>query len=65
VATPVVVSNTTPLIALAHLARLDLLPTLFGAIHIPQAIYDEIQHNPDAIGIRFRLRELYHAARPF
>ncbi len=49
-AAPIVVSNTTPLIALAYLARLDLMPTLFGTIHVPQAVYDEIQHNPNAIG---------------
>ena len=46
----IVVSNTTPLIALAWLKRLDLLTTLFGVVHIPQAVYDEIQHNPDAVG---------------
>lgn len=46
----VVVSNTTPLIALAWLKRLDLLPALFGNIHIPQAVYDEIVPNPEAIG---------------
>lgn len=46
----IVVSNATPLIALAWLERLDLLPTLFGTVHIPQAVNDEIQHNPDAVG---------------
>lgn len=46
----IVVSNTTPLIALAWLNQLDLLPTLFGTVHIPQAVYDEIQHNPTAVG---------------
>jgi predicted nucleic acid-binding protein len=50
-APPVVVANTTPLIALAWLARLDLLPTLFGRVHIPQAVHDEIHHNPAAIGV--------------
>ena len=46
----IVVSNTTPLIALAWLSQLDLLPTLFGNLHIPQAVNDEIQHNPTAVG---------------
>ncbi|MBV7328159.1 DUF3368 domain-containing protein [Chloroflexi bacterium TSY] len=46
----IVVSNATPLIALAWLEQLDLLPTLFGTVHIPQAVSHEIQHNPDAIG---------------
>ena len=47
----VVVSNTTPLIALAWLEQLDLLPTLFGTVHIPRAVHDEIHHNPEAIGV--------------
>jgi predicted nucleic acid-binding protein len=51
VASSVVVSNTTPLIALAWLEQLNLLPTLFGEIHIPQAVHDEIHHNPEAIGV--------------
>jgi predicted nucleic acid-binding protein len=46
----IVVSNTTPLIALAWLSQLDLLPTLFGNLHIPQAVNNEIQHNPTAAG---------------
>ncbi len=47
----VVVSNTTSLIALAWLERIDLLPTLFGRVHIPQAVHDEIHHYPEAIGV--------------
>lgn len=46
----VVVSDTTPLIALAWLEQLDLLPTLFESIHIPQAVHDELHRNPDKIG---------------
>ena len=46
----IVVSNTTPLIAMAWLGKLDLLPTLFGKIHIPQAVNVEIQHNPTSVG---------------
>jgi predicted nucleic acid-binding protein len=46
----IVVSNTTPLIALAWLNHLDLMPTLFGNLYIPQAVNDEIQHNPTAVG---------------
>lgn len=37
----IVVANTTPLIGLAAIGRLDLLHELFGEIHIPQAVYDE------------------------
>lgn len=47
----IVVSNTTPLIALAWLEQLDLLPALFGQVHIPQAVFDEIRAKPDAPGV--------------
>jgi predicted nucleic acid-binding protein len=46
----IVVSNTTPLVALAWLERLDLLPALFGAIHIPDAVYNELHSIPEKIG---------------
>ena len=46
----IVVSNATPLVALAWLEQLDLIPKLFGSAHIPQAVYDEFQHNPEAVG---------------
>lgn len=37
----IVVSNTTPLIGLASIQQFALLPTLFGEVHIPQAVFDE------------------------
>lgn len=46
----VVVSNTTPLIALAWLEQLDLLATLFGSVYIPQAVQAELHYNPERIG---------------
>ena len=36
-----VCSNTTPFIALASINRLDILPSLFGEIHVAQAVVDE------------------------
>ena len=50
-ATRVVVSNTTPLIALAWLKQLDLLPTLFTTVHIPEAVRNEIRAKPQAVGV--------------
>lgn len=38
----IVVSDTTPLIALLKIERLDLLEKLFGNVLIPQAVYEEL-----------------------
>lgn len=38
-----VVSNTTPIISLLKLNHLDLLQKLYTQIHIPQAVYREIE----------------------
>jgi predicted nucleic acid-binding protein len=37
----IVVSDTTPLIGLASIGRLELLHALFEEVYIPQAVYDE------------------------
>jgi uncharacterized protein len=49
-AQPVAVSNTTPLIALAWLERLDLLPAIFGAVHIPEVFQRDVAHYQSAHG---------------
>lgn len=38
-----VVSNTTPIISLLKLSKLDLLQKLYGEINIPKAVYEEIE----------------------
>jgi len=38
----IVVSDATPLIALARIGRLDLLRELFDAILIPEAVHEEV-----------------------
>ncbi len=38
----VVISDTSPLINLARIGQLDLIPRLFGQVLIPQAVYHEI-----------------------
>ena len=42
----VVVSDTSPIRALAHLDRLDLLQELFGTVIIPPAVEAELRHRP-------------------
>jgi predicted nucleic acid-binding protein len=37
----IIVSDTTPLIGLASIGKLDLLQELFGEVYIPQAVFDE------------------------
>ena len=41
-----VIANTTPLIALANIDRLELLHVLYGTIMVPQAVIDEIVREP-------------------
>ena len=38
-----VVSNSTPIISLATIGRIDLLSQLFGMIYIPKAVYNELK----------------------
>jgi len=40
---PKIVSNTTPIISLLKLGRLDLLQKLYSQIFIPAAVYKEIE----------------------
>lgn len=43
------VVNTSPLIVLTKLQRLDLLPALYGDIVIPQAVADEVMAKPELV----------------
>ena len=43
-----VIVNSTPLISLGRINRLDLLKKVYGTICIPQAVYDEICEKDDA-----------------
>lgn len=38
----IVVSNSTPLIALSRINKFDLLREYFGEIHIPKEVFDEV-----------------------
>lgn len=41
----IIVSDTSPIINLAMIGRLDLLPALFGKVVIPQKVFEEITIN--------------------
>ena len=41
-----VLANTTPLIALANINKLELLQKLYGTIMVPKAVVDEIVREP-------------------
>ena len=41
----IIVSDTTPIITLSKIERLDLLQKLFENIIIPRAVYDELTLN--------------------
>ena len=43
---PAVVCNASPLIVLAKVGLLDLLPRIFDAVFVPAAVSDEIAHGP-------------------
>lgn len=42
----IIISDTTPIITLLKLERLDLLKNLFGEVVIPRAVYEELTSNP-------------------
>lgn len=50
----IVVSNSSPLIALDHLGRLDLIGALFGKVFVPPAVIQEVQARalPSALQVR-------------
>jgi uncharacterized protein len=47
-----VVVNSGPLISLARIGRLDLLPKLFGEIMVPAAVYREVTQDEGLPGAR-------------
>ncbi len=41
----IVVSDTTPIISLIKINRLDILKRMFGEVHIPEAVFEELTSN--------------------
>ncbi|MDR3187713.1 MAG: DUF3368 domain-containing protein [Prevotellaceae bacterium] len=42
-----VISNTTPILSLLKIEKLDILKDLYGRITIPQAVFEEIESGKD------------------
>lgn len=42
----IVVSDTTPIITLLKIGRLDLLKLMYGSVKIPEAVFTELTQNP-------------------
>jgi len=40
---PITVSNTSPLFYLHRLGQLELLPQLYGAVHVPTEVFRELE----------------------
>lgn len=48
------VPDSSPLIVLDKLRRLDLIPTLYGDVFLPSAVVDEVLVKPEALGSDLR-----------
>ena len=44
-----IIVNSTPLIGLCKIDRLDILQKLYGSITIPQAVFDEVTRKNDVV----------------
>ncbi len=47
-----VIVNSTPLIALSNVDKLEVLELLYGEITIPKAVYEEISAKPCVYTVR-------------
>ena len=52
----IVIADTTPIISLLKIKRLDILHHLFGEVIIPQAVYKELTSNADHIEEAFAIQ---------
>ena len=50
-----IVSNSSPLIALSRINRLNIFASLFGKVHIPLSVYQETVHETKLIEQRDRI----------
>ena len=60
----IVVSDSSPIIALSLISQLDLLKALYGKVEVPQAVYQEVtQLGVDHIGVHEILEASWISAR--
>jgi predicted nucleic acid-binding protein len=59
-----VVVNTTPIIALSIVGRLDLLQSLYGEVWIPPAVYGEVMAGAGRPGTQDLERALHSRRLP-
>jgi predicted nucleic acid-binding protein len=54
-----IIGDSSALVALSIMDRLDLLETIFGKIYVPQAVYDEvtISHKPQSLKLKNFLKD--------
>lgn len=54
----IVVSNTSPLNYLVLVRAVDLLPTLFGQVHVPEKVVEELSASGSPTGVQDWARQL-------
>jgi|GEM_PF-3028571 predicted nucleic acid-binding protein len=60
-----VVSNTTPLLSLLKIDKLDILRALYGEIYIPKGVFDEIEAGKNKGFYRDLSTKIYRDDRRF
>lgn len=55
-----IIVNSTPLIGLCKIDRLDILHEMYGSITIPQAVFEEVTKKNDAVRMRITNAEWIH-----
>jgi len=54
-----IIGDSSALVALSIMDRLDLLESIFGKVYVPQAVYDEvtISHKPQSLKLKNYLKD--------
>jgi len=56
---PVVVSDSSPLVALSDLGILHILPNLYGQIFVPSTVWEELEAGPKSASRQFLLAQTW------